>query len=230
MLLEESNNQGNPTAADYIYLDDGRPIATLSPGTGALYFLHDDRLGTPQTATDGSQHVVWSANYQPFGQTGSTQGTLVQDLRLPGQQFEIETGLNHNGFRDYVPNLGRYLQSDPIGLGGGANLYAYVGGNPLRRTDPLGLRTDPSDSSSQWKIQPRLDFRFGSELRYGGGFAPWQPAQDCPALRRAPRICSFRRRHDTPRDFEPHRGPQGQEAQDYLCDLRSQGVSGPVPL
>jgi RHS repeat-associated protein len=82
--------------------------------------LHTDQLGTPQLATGSSQSVVWSANYQPFGQTANTQGALVQNLRLPGQQFDVETGFNHNGFRDYVPNLGRYLESDPIGLAGGA--------------------------------------------------------------------------------------------------------------
>lgn len=142
LLLEESNNQGNPSAADYIYLDDGRAVATLSPGTGALSFLHDDSLGTPQLATGSSQSVVWSANYQPFGQTANLQASIVQDLRLPGQQVESETGFNHNGFRDYVPNLGRYLESDPIGLAGGMNTYAYVGANPGARIDPSGLNCE----------------------------------------------------------------------------------------
>ncbi len=138
LLLEESNNQGNPAAADYIYLDDGRPVATLSPGAGTLAFLHTDQLGTPQLATGSSQGVVWSANYQPFGQTANVQAAIVQDLRLPGQQVEFETGFNHNGFRDYVPNLGRYLESDPIGLAGGTNTYVYVLDNPVIGVDPLG--------------------------------------------------------------------------------------------
>jgi RHS repeat-associated protein len=58
---------------------------------------------------------------------------------MPGQEFEVETGWNHNGFRDYVPGLGRYLESDPVGLAGGLNTFAYVGSNPLTRTDPQGL-------------------------------------------------------------------------------------------
>ena len=137
-LLEETDNQGN-VRADYIYLD-GRPIAEYS--VGKLYFLHDDRLGTPQVATDTTQAPTWVGNYQPFGAlTASSQTALLgQDLRLPGQENDLETGLYHNGFRDYAPGWGRYVQSDPIGLGGGINTYLYTEGNPLRYIDLLGTQ------------------------------------------------------------------------------------------
>ena len=142
-LLEETDGQGNPLA-DYIYLGD-LPVATISPGDGQVYFLHSDRLGTPQAATDSNQNVVWSASYGPFGEMSTVPAGIVQDLRLPGQEFDVETGLYHNGFRDYAPGWGRYLQSDPIGLAGGLNTYGYVGGNPIKSIDPLGLCTLSQD-------------------------------------------------------------------------------------
>jgi RHS repeat-associated protein len=65
--------------------------------------------------------------------------TRLKKALEPGQEFDIDTGLYHNGFRDYVPGWGRYLQSDPIGLAGGLNTYSYAEGNPVNLTDPLGL-------------------------------------------------------------------------------------------
>jgi RHS repeat-associated protein len=58
---------------------------------------------------------------------------------LPGQYFDKETNTHYNYFRDYDPASGRYVESDPIGLGGGINPYAYVGGNPLTLVDSWGL-------------------------------------------------------------------------------------------
>jgi len=134
-LLEEG--YGSSTGpVDYIYVGT-QPVATLA--TGAFSYLHTDHLGTPLLATSGTQAVVWSAgDYQPFGTTGTVTGTITQNLRLPGQYFDAESAFYHNGFRDYMPNLGRYLESDPVGLVGGLDTYLYGNANPGVFTDPDG--------------------------------------------------------------------------------------------
>src|SRR5262249_29034201 len=83
-------------------------------------------------------------NVDPFGansaeESPSGAAPFVFNLRLPGQYFDAETGTHHNYHRDYDPKIGRYVESDPIGLRGGINTYEYVRSNSLRWIDPLGL-------------------------------------------------------------------------------------------
>ena len=135
-LLYEKDQAGN--TKEYVWIN-GRPLARIDNGT-AIYTYHVDHLGTPQAMTNSTGAVVWKADYEPFGKATVKVSTLENNLRLPGQYFDRETGLHYNYFRDYEPGTGRYVEADPIGLEGGMNLYAYVEGNPVGRIDPYGLK------------------------------------------------------------------------------------------
>jgi RHS repeat-associated protein len=131
------------------------PIATLRPKAGStttpiqidIFYVHSDHLNTPRVITRPSDNkIVWSnENTEAFGnstvnENPSALGAFKYNLRLGGwQQYEQETGLFQNTNRDLDPALGRYVQSDPIGLAAGPNTYAYVGGSPLSKVDPYGL-------------------------------------------------------------------------------------------
>lgn len=116
-----------------------------------IYYLQGDHQGTPRIATDGANKVVWRNQPlgEPFGLSAVEEDpdgdgqTFVLNLRFPGQYYDKETATHYNMQRDYDPATGRYLQSDPIGLAGGINTYAYVGGNPLQFVDPWGLAKCP---------------------------------------------------------------------------------------
>jgi RHS repeat-associated protein len=135
-LLAESNGATGAAQTEYLWLDDV-PLALVTNGN--LYFIHPDHLGTPQKATDASQAIAWDAVLRPFGQTEQQTFPSLTNLRLPGQYFDVETGLHQNWFRDYDPSMGRYVESDPIGLEGGNNTYAYVSNSPFQWRDPTGL-------------------------------------------------------------------------------------------
>ena len=107
---------------------------------GEMYFYHNDHLGTPQKMTSVSGAVVWSANYSSFGKTEVDPASSIENnLRFPGQYYDGETKQHYNWNRFYEPGTGRYIAADPIGFGGGMNLYAYVRGNPINAIDSKGL-------------------------------------------------------------------------------------------
>ena len=133
--------------------DDGAEAAstsaaiTVTAGVAKLYFIHVDHLNTPRLVADENQQTVWRWDQQePFGNNPADEnpsglGAFELPLRLPGQYFDKETNLSQNWMRDYDALVGRYLESDPIGLRGGVDTYAYVAAKPLDYIDPTGLVT-----------------------------------------------------------------------------------------
>ncbi len=141
-------------------------ILLLSATTAhsATYYFHNDHLGTPQVLTDENQAVVWKGTYDPFGKVTETVATVEQNLRFPGQYLDRESGLHYNYFRTYDPGIGRYVESDPIGLEGGLSTYGYVYQNPNSYSDPYGLFG--------------IDSVYGAVYKMTGGWSPSQEMVD----------------------------------------------------
>ncbi|GMU74804.1 MAG: hypothetical protein AMXMBFR45_02950 [Gammaproteobacteria bacterium] len=139
------------TESDWVWLDE-QPVAQFTDSYDAagtyqgttVTYLYADHLGTPRIGTDASKAITWRYQSDAFG-VGTPSGTASVRLRLPGQIDLGILGIGYNYFRDYDPQVGRYLEGDPIGLEGGLNTYTYVGNNPLSAVDWLGLAASCGD-------------------------------------------------------------------------------------
>ncbi|TFW30199.1 RHS repeat-associated core domain-containing protein [Massilia horti] len=145
-LLGEYSADAKPIE-ETVYLDS-IPVAVLKTGSQTdVYNVYADHLGAPRVITAASDDTIawrWDA-VDPFGlqapyENPTGRGIFTYNQRFPGQVFDRETNTHYNYFRDYDPQTGRYVESDPLGLIGGVNTYAYVGANPLSAIDPLGLQ------------------------------------------------------------------------------------------
>jgi RHS repeat-associated protein len=105
-----------------------------------IHLYHCDHRGLPLALVNAEGKTDWSAEYDAWGNLlrENNPHNLQQLIRLPGQQYDEETGLYYNRHRYYDPLQGRYITQDPIGLRGGWNLYQYPL-DPVTDIDPLGL-------------------------------------------------------------------------------------------
>lgn len=139
------------------YAPDGRALrqiiwmgdhpVTIMDGT-RLYAIETDHAGTPRSVYDRLlRKTVWSwpASGEAFGMDPPNEDpdgdgiSFSLDMRFPGQRYDGSTGVTYNHLRDYDASTGRYLQSDPLGVMGGASTYSYAYGSPLAGSDPHGL-------------------------------------------------------------------------------------------
>src|SRR5450830_1750326 len=141
-----SINKVDGGSASYQYDAAGQLIMIKPSPRPAVYYVYADHLGAARVIIRASDNaMVWRwDNAAPFGEDQPDESParlekFTYNPRFPGQVYDRETNTHYNYFRDYDPQLGRYIQSDPIGLNGGINTYAYVGGNPLAFFDPDGL-------------------------------------------------------------------------------------------
>jgi len=153
-LVAETDGGGNITTT-YGWMPNGTWSTSpewkrdhqLQPQTQAAteHYYHVDYLGTPQRLTNQAGEITWRAYSEAFGKTivdisvaPITTAATFNNLRFPGQLEDEETGTRFNYFRDYDPNSGRYVQSDPVGLESGVNTYTYSLASPHRFIDPKG--------------------------------------------------------------------------------------------
>ncbi|MBB6367942.1 RHS repeat-associated protein [Xanthomonas sacchari] len=191
-----------------IWLDD-LPVGVLAKNT--LRYVQPDHLGTPRAVIDPVRDVAiwrWDLKGEAFGATAPDQdpdkdGTaFVFDMRFPGQRYDALSGLNQNYFRDYEPGTGRYVQSDPIGLGGGMSTYAYVGLNPAYSKDLYGLESPgwwsfpPGVQRERWRESQKHGYRgeLNFQLSLGGSygnFAAGGSGEGGIALDTSGKICLY---------------------------------------
>jgi len=163
-------------------------MAEVDPDTQAViatYRIVSDHLGSPRLVVEvDTGAVMQRMDFDPWGNVLADSNPGFQPFGFAGGIYDQQVGLIRHGKRDYDPGLGRWMSKDSIGfLGGDANLYAYVLGDPINWFDPEGTRVRPSGNGSSGNPRPtgsNFTGRPGSWHRgnfYPSIGAPWRPRQ-----------------------------------------------------
>jgi RHS repeat-associated protein len=192
-IERRAQESGDPIVEERTYCfedDDFAPVAhrerridDVGREQGGWFHYVNDPIGTPERLVGTDGQVACELKRKAWGETEVAPGGKASTkLRFQGQYEDEETGLRYNRFRYYEIAAGRYVSADPLGLGGGINVFAYP--NPAGTTDPLGLalgRTKPwipaGDANQGWQ---HIDERHISGTQPGGDlFAPGTTRKQC---------------------------------------------------
>lgn len=180
------------------------------PASGTRYYVLADQRGCPERILDDAGETVWRAAIDAYGTARVEVGAdFHQPLRFPGHYFDAELALCCNRFRYYSPELGRYMESDPIGQAGGLNVYAYTR-NPLTQVDVRGL--DPCDGTRR-----RAPEDEEPHARQDGCALPHRPS-DAEATRPDPRAA---RAAEEGLEYDPSRANPSPELNAAMTAARA---------
>ena len=121
------------------YGDDRMPVSMTH--NGSTYYLLVDPVGSLRAVADSSGKIIKRVDYDSFGNiVFDSKADFSVPFGFAGGLHDRTTGLVRFGARDYDPTIGRWTAKDPIDFAGGeANLYGYVGNDPVNWVDPEGL-------------------------------------------------------------------------------------------
>jgi RHS repeat-associated protein len=178
-------NANGTTIAKYVYA--GEHVVKID-SAGAIYYYHNDLVGSVRRISDSLGVVVWQGDYFAFGEIDTTQSSpgFENTHKFTGKQFDNPANYYYYNARYYDPDIGRFFSSDPIPTG---NPYSYAVNNPLKFTDPTGMFGMPPERFSILPPEGPLGFGRGQfsgamptsyfrMLYYTGQVYPWIDVRD----------------------------------------------------
>jgi RHS repeat-associated protein len=161
-VIEEVDAGGNAVARYTQGSGVDHPLAMTRAGVTSFYEQDAPRSITSLSDTAGA--ITDTYTYDSYGNLTASSGTTTNPFRYTGREFDPETGLYYYRARYYDPQIGRFINEDPLGFDGGMDFYAYADNNPVNEIDPLGLQGGmgptkppmpvPGSPGSQWKWVP----------------------------------------------------------------------------